>query len=155
MRFPSVIFEIEIENDVYGAHPPSFTITGYREMKIDKQKETVTVTGALDMKALAEALKKHLKREVQIVPQKEAEKKDNSGGAKAKGDKGKGGGEKLEGNNKMQFQVAYPHSYPYPYPIVYESGVAVDQFHYNPYAYGPNHAPQLFSDENPNACSVM
>ncbi|XP_057782587.1 heavy metal-associated isoprenylated plant protein 3-like [Salvia miltiorrhiza] len=143
---------------------------GYRDMKIDKQKETVTVTGAFDMKALAEVLKKHLKREVQIMPQKkEGENKENGKGGGNKGKSGggggggggdgdggvkAGGGEKMEGNNnKMQFQVAYP--YPYPYPIAYESGVMVDQFHYNPYAFGPNYAPQLFSDENPNACSVM
>lgn len=147
---------------------------GYRDVKIDKQKETVTVTGAIDMKALAEGLKRHLKRDVQIVPaKKEGDKKENSGGAKAKGGEkgnnngggGKGGdggektagGEKMEGNNKVQFQVSYPNPYPYsyPYPIVYESGLAMDQFHYNPYPYGPNQAPQLFSDENPNACSIM
>ncbi|KAL1542702.1 heavy metal-associated isoprenylated plant protein 3-like isoform X1 [Salvia divinorum] len=122
---------------------------GYRDMKIDKQKEVVTVTGALDMKALAEVLKKHLKREVQIVPAKEAEKKENPGGEKGKvgGQKGNNGvkAEKMEWNDKMQFQVGYP--YPYPYPMVHE-----DPF-YNPYA--TTHAPQLFSDENPNACSLM
>ncbi|KAH6766316.1 hypothetical protein C2S52_017299 [Perilla frutescens var. hirtella] len=142
---------------------------GYRDLKVDKQKDIVTVTGALDMKALAEVLKKHLKREVQIVPpKKEAEKKENpgkgGGGDKAKnggGDKGRNGGEKAAGgekmegnNNKMQFQVAHP--YPHPHPFTYESG---DQFQYNqypyPYAFGPIHAPQLFSDENPNSCSVM
>ncbi|XP_047938111.1 heavy metal-associated isoprenylated plant protein 3-like isoform X2 [Salvia hispanica] len=118
---------------------------GYRDMKIDKQKETVTVTGALDMKALAEVLKKHLKREVQIVAaKKEAEKKESESG-KGGGEKGNGGAkaEKMEGNNKMQFQVGYPHPYPYPDPF------------YNPYANGSTHAPQLFSDENPNACSLM
>lgn len=140
-------------------------VTGYRDMKIDKQKETVTVTGALDIKTLVELLKKHLRREVQIVPpKKEAEKKENLGGGKGKagGEKGKNGGggdgkekvaggEKMEGN-KMQMQVAYP--YPYPYPYVHES---VDQFYYYPnlYAFGSNHAPQMFSDENPNACTVM
>ncbi|KAG6435186.1 hypothetical protein SASPL_100056 [Salvia splendens] len=118
---------------------------GYRDMQIDKQKEMVTVTGALDMKALAEVLKKHLKREVQIVAaKKETEKKENPGGVNGKGggEKGNGGvkAEKKEGNNKMQFQVGYPHPYPYPDPF---------------YAYGSTHAPQLFSDENPNACSLM
>lgn len=137
-------------------------------MKIDKQKELVTVTGAIDMKALTEVLKKHLKREVQIVPpKKDSEKKENAGGGEKgkndggekgkndSGDKGKndssdkgkngGGGEKMD--RKVQFQVGYP------YPTVY----GVDQFH-NPYefeSYHTVHAPQLFSDENPNACSVM
>ncbi|XP_042014864.1 heavy metal-associated isoprenylated plant protein 3-like isoform X2 [Salvia splendens] len=114
---------------------------GYRDMQIDKQKEMVTVTGALDMKALAEVLKKHLKREVQIVAaKKETEKKESENG-KGGAEKGNGGlkAEKMEGNNKMHFQVGYP----YPDPF------------YNPYAYGSTHAPQLFSDENPNACSLM
>ncbi|KAG6426295.1 hypothetical protein SASPL_110517 [Salvia splendens] len=128
---------------------------GYKDMKIDKQKEIVTVTGVVDMKALAEALKKNLKRDVQVVPAK----KENPGGEKGKGggDKGKSGGGDGGGkagggdNNKMQVQVLNQYPYPYPYPIVYESG----QFNYNTYAYGPSHAPQLFSDENPNACSLM
>lgn len=179
-KTPSVLFfSFRREKQFFTAAAAAFA--GYRDVKIDKQKETVTVTGAIDMKALAEGLKKHLKRDVQIVPaKKEGEKKENSGGAKAKGGgggekgnnnsgggKGGGGGgdggekaasgEKMEGNNKVQFQVSYPNPYPYPYPhpIVYESGLAMGQFHYSPYAYGPNQAPQLFSDENPNACSIM
>ncbi|KAL1551003.1 heavy metal-associated isoprenylated plant protein 3-like [Salvia divinorum] len=126
---------------------------GYRDMNIDKQKDIVTVTGVVDMKALAEALRKQLKREVQIVPaKKEAAQKKEGEKAKGGGDKGKSGGG--DGGGKaggVQVQVLNQHPYPYPYPIVYESG----QFHYNPYAYGPSHAPQLFSDENPNACSLM
>ncbi|KAL8496549.1 hypothetical protein ACS0TY_020297 [Phlomoides rotata] len=133
---------------------------GYRDVKIDKQKEVVTVTGAIDMKALTEVLKKHLKREVQIVPppKKEAEKKENAGGEKGKnggGDKGKCGGDKAAGGEKMESRAQFQVGYPYPY--VYGAGIAVDQFH-NPYEFGPYHtvhAPQLFSDENPNACSVM
>ncbi|KAL0390072.1 UNVERIFIED_CONTAM: Heavy metal-associated isoprenylated plant protein 3 [Sesamum calycinum] len=162
---------------------------GYQEMKIDRQKELVTVTGAMDMKALAEVLKKHLKKEVEILPpKKEVEKKENGGGDKVKssgGEKGKSGGEKGKGGggekgksgggaggggwegggseamaggdkmeaNRMQFQVGYP------YPYMYGAGaVGVGdqvQLYYNPYAYGGYHAPQIFSDENPNACSVM
>ncbi|KAL2557449.1 Heavy metal transport/detoxification superfamily protein [Forsythia ovata] len=151
---------------------------GYDEMKIDRQKDTVTVAGAMDMKALAETLKKHLKREVEILlPKKEGggggggEKKEKGGGDKGKGggddkgksgskdggggDKGKGGGEledaggeKMEGN-KMQFQFGNP------YPSMYGAGQMGDQFQYHPHGYGPYHAPQIFSDENPNACSVM
>ncbi|KZV30906.1 hypothetical protein F511_36682 [Dorcoceras hygrometricum] len=131
---------------------------GYQDMKIDKQKELVTVTGAMDMKALAEMLKKHLKRSVEIVPpKKEGEKKEGGGGDKKKGGAGGGGDggdaagggtEKMEGN-KMQVQVGYP------YPFMHGPGPAGDQFHYNPYPVGLYHAPQLFSDENPNACCVM
>lgn len=128
-------------------------------MKIDEQKDLVTVTGAMDMKALAELLQKQLKKDVEIVPpKKEGEKKEKGGGDKGKsggggGDGGDGGDEKMEGN-KMQSQMA-GYTNPYPYPFMYGPGVAGDQFHYNPYAVQQYHAPQMFSDENPNACSVM
>ncbi|CAH9094547.1 unnamed protein product [Cuscuta europaea] len=132
---------------------------GCHEMKLDKQKELVTVTGSMDVKALCENLKKHLKREVEIVPPKKegGEKKEKGGdGAggneKAEKEKGKGGkkeggggggGEKsVEEVNRMQVQVGYPY--------MYGSGYVQDPMYYH---YPP--APQMFSDENPNACSVM
>lgn len=131
---------------------------GCQEMKMDKQKETVTVTGTMDVKALTESLKKHLKREVEVVapPKKEGgEKKEKGGGGdkeKGKGggknEGGGGGGEKskaaaaVEEVNKMQVQVGYPY--------VYGPGYPVDPIYYN---YPP--APQMFSDENPNACTIM
>ncbi|XP_019181721.1 PREDICTED: heavy metal-associated isoprenylated plant protein 3-like [Ipomoea nil] len=139
---------------------------GYHEMKLDRQKEVVTVTGAMDMKALAENLKKHLKRDVEIVPPKKeggGEKKEKGGGNEKGNDKGKGGGKKEAGGggggdggeknkeeaaNKMQVQVGYPYQGPYPY--MYGPGYVQDQMYYN-----YPHAPQMFSDENPNACSVM
>lgn len=121
-------------------------------MKIDTQKDLVTVTGAMDMKALAEVLQKQLKREVAIVlPKKEGEKKENGGGGGGGGDKGKSGGDENMQGSKMQ---APPSGYPYPFIFGPGQAVGGDQFHYNPYA-AQYHAPQMFSDENPNACSVM
>ncbi|CAA0815044.1 Heavy metal transport/detoxification superfamily protein [Striga hermonthica] len=143
---------------------------GYEDMKMDKVKELVTVRGAMDMSALANSLKKHLKREVQILPQ--PEKKDNSDkvinkvqkekekekekekGGVSKTTSGAGAGEKAvpsgpektEGNNNAKSQVG---------PVVSGSGFVVEQFHYNPCEFGSHHAPQIFSDENPNACCVM
>lgn len=112
---------------------------------MDAEKDLVTVTGKMDVKALVENLKKNLKKNVEIVPPKKekgGEKKENAGGEK---DGGGGGGGKVvvvEGN-RLQVQMGYPyHQDPYPY--------AGHQIFYN-YPY----APQMFSDENPNACSVM
>ncbi|CAI9774594.1 unnamed protein product [Fraxinus pennsylvanica] len=152
---------------------------GYEDIKIDRQKDLVTVTGAMDMKALAETLKKHLKKEVEILPPKKEGGGDKGKGGGGGGDKGKGGGgdkgkgggdEEVGGNkgkggggkwkdgggeeggggeNKMQFQIGNPH------PYMYGPGHMGDQFQYHPHVYGPYHAPQIFSDENPNACSVM
>lgn len=128
---------------------------GYHEMKIDKQKELVTVTGTMEMKALADNLKKHLKRDVEIVPPKKdgGDKKEGGGNEKGKGGGGKkeggGDGEKnKEEANRLQVQVGYPYQGPYPY--MYGPGYVHDQVYYN-----YPHAPQMFSDENPNACSVM
>ncbi|KAL0436928.1 UNVERIFIED_CONTAM: Heavy metal-associated isoprenylated plant protein 3 [Sesamum radiatum] len=62
---------------------------GYQDIKIDTQKDLVTVTGSMDMKALAELLQKQLKKDVEIVPpKKDGEKKEKGGG-----DKGRSGGD--------------------------------------------------------------
>ncbi|XP_041990429.1 heavy metal-associated isoprenylated plant protein 3-like [Salvia splendens] len=119
---------------------------GFKDMKIDTQKDLVTVTGSMDMKALADVLQKQLKRDVTVVPpKKEGDNKEKGGGD----GKGKSGDENVQGN-KMQAPPLV-----YPYPFTSGPGQAFgDQFNYNPY--GPQfHAPQIFSDENPNACSVM
>ncbi|GER27341.1 heavy metal transport/detoxification superfamily protein [Striga asiatica] len=118
---------------------------GYEDMKIDGQKDLVTVTGAIDMKALAEALSEKLKKNVSIVPpKKDGEKKENGGD-----DKGKDGGDKAEGN-KMQTLLGG-----YPYPFMPGPVVIGEQLHYNPYPAYQYYAPGIFSDENPNACTVM
>ncbi|CAI9268438.1 unnamed protein product [Lactuca saligna] len=132
---------------------------GFIEMSIDKNKDLVTVKGATDMKMLAEVLKQKLKKAVEIVPAKKDggdEKKgkggggndgeEKGGGGQKKGKKG-GGGDDGHGNDgtggKMEAYKMESFGGPYPH-FEYGSG-------YADYV----HAPQLFSDENPNACSVM
>ncbi|KAI4385474.1 hypothetical protein MLD38_003496 [Melastoma candidum] len=100
---------------------------GIHSFTIDKDKEVLTVKGALDAKVFAEKLKEKTRRSVEIVPQK----KEKEGGGK------NGGGVKFEGG-KMEY-YGPPQSQP-GYWFMYGE---------------PVHAPQLFSDENPNACSVM
>ncbi|KAF7120933.1 hypothetical protein RHSIM_Rhsim13G0099100 [Rhododendron simsii] len=131
---------------------------GYQDMSIDEQKDQVTVKGTMDMKALAEALNERLKRPVEIVqPKKDnAEKKEKGGGGGgAKKEKGGGGGEEgktggddgggqvVEENRIQYVPQEYPNTYMYGFGM---QGYPVEQYH---------HAPQMFSDENPNACSVM
>lgn len=140
-------------------------------MAIDKQKELVTVKGTMDAKALAENLKEKLRRQVDIVPPKkekegDGEKKEGNdgGGGKKKGGKGGGGGggdagqEENAGNiakfegNRMEFMPPPGHGfwvangYGFNYGYGYGQGGLVGEH---------LHAPQIFSDENPNACSVM
>lgn len=137
-------------------------------MSIDKQKELVTVKGSMDMKALAESLQEKLKRPVEIVPPKKDNKdgdgggKDGSGGGKKKGGGGggDGGGQAQQEagqmqERKMEYQpFGFGYGYGYPPPVV-QPGFGFG-YGYPPGYVGEHlHAPQMFSDENPNACSIM
>ncbi|KAF9594286.1 hypothetical protein IFM89_028943 [Coptis chinensis] len=133
---------------------------GVYDVAIDSQKDLVTVKGIMDMKALQPYLKEKLKRSVDIVPPKKEEgdkkegggdKKEAGGGDKkdegdkkeagGKGDGGKKEGGKMEGNKLEYYGQGNEHGYGYNYG----NGFVVEYVH----------APQIFSDENPNACSIM
>jgi len=149
---------------------------GVHDVTIDKEKEIVIVKGTMDMKVLVEKLKKRFKRKVEVVPtkkekenEKEKEKGENDGGNKKnnqKGGEGGGGGgggggkKKGEGNggeNIAKKEVLTQPSYGYGNGYGYGGFVEFDEG----YNYGQvqmmhmQEAPQMFSDENPNACSVM
>ncbi|MED6220605.1 hypothetical protein PIB30_046367 [Stylosanthes scabra] len=153
---------------------------GVTEMGIDKEKETVTVKGTMDVKALAANLMEKLKRKVEVVPPKKPDNKENNGGGgegkKNKGGGGSGGG---GGNNNEEMAVMMEQN-----RMEYMGGAAVG-YGYGGYGYGgpvmmhPHHhqhggyssyvpvytypeqlhfhapPPQIFSDENPHACSIM
>ncbi|XP_061356942.1 heavy metal-associated isoprenylated plant protein 3-like isoform X2 [Gastrolobium bilobum] len=142
---------------------------GVHDMAIDKEKETVTVKGTMDVKALVGNLMERLRRKVEVVPPKKEkesekegggandgakEKKKGGGGGGGGGDNdkgGKGGGDglgKME-QSRMEF-LAPTFGYGYGYGYGYGDG-----YNYEPVYMGQLHAPQMFSDENPNACSVM
>ncbi|CAF1773122.1 unnamed protein product, partial [Brassica napus] len=116
---------------------------GVNGMTMDKEKQLVTVKGTMDVKKLVESLSDKLKRPVEIVPPKKDKDKENESGDKKKGGGGKDnkGG---EGVNMMEYVAAQPY-----YELAYYPG--------GPYGYYPvqAHAPQMFSDENPNACVVL
>jgi len=151
----------------------TWLIVGAQSLEIDRQKELMRVKGTMDAKALAQSLRKKLKRQVDIVLLKEekegeeGEKKDGDGGGGGK--KGGGGGDggqeeanaKVDQGNKMIMalpgygNIGYGNGYGYP---PYGPGPG----HGHGYGYGHGgfvgehlHAPQMFSDENPNACSIM
>ncbi|XP_038705554.1 heavy metal-associated isoprenylated plant protein 3 [Tripterygium wilfordii] len=144
---------------------------GVKEMSMDKQKDLVTVKGTMDVKALTQNLKEKLKKPVEIVPPKKEEKKDGNGGDEhnggnsngggggkkkkgggnsGQGEEETGGGPKMEGN-KIEYVMQPGFAFGYGYG--YENPTYPVHLH-APY---PVHlpAPQMFSDENPNACSVM
>ncbi|KAI4373548.1 hypothetical protein MLD38_011664 [Melastoma candidum] len=142
---------------------------GVQDFTVDKDKEVATVKGTVDPKGLVDNLREKMRRSVEIVPpqkkekdrEKEKEKEkgkgkeEGGGGGKKKGGgvENNGGGGKMEGSSRMEYyygggaqaggglepRVVVGGDYPY--------GVVM---------YGEQvHAPQLFSDENPNACCVM
>ncbi|KAG7534987.1 Heavy metal-associated domain superfamily [Arabidopsis thaliana x Arabidopsis arenosa] len=123
---------------------------GVNGLTMDKEKNLVTVKGTMDVKKLVESLSEKLKRQVEIVPPKKEKENGNETGEKKKGGGGDGGGKEKSGNkgggegvNMMEYMAAQP-AYGYGY---YPGG---------PYGYPIQaHAPQIFSDENPNACVVM
>ncbi|XP_071724696.1 heavy metal-associated isoprenylated plant protein 3 [Rutidosis leptorrhynchoides] len=111
---------------------------GVLNVDFNRDKDTATVRGAMDAKALAENLREQMKRAVEIVPPK----KDKDGG-EAKDKEGGGGGK----NRNVGGTEGQRMEYQGPYGYGYGGGVYWEPMHL--------HAPQLFSDENPNACSVM
>ncbi|KAL9300945.1 Heavy metal-associated isoprenylated plant protein 1 [Arabidopsis thaliana] len=52
------------------------TTKGVYQVKMDKEKETVTVMGTMDIKSVTDNLKRKLKKTVQVVPEKKKQKKD-------------------------------------------------------------------------------
>ncbi|XP_010241812.1 PREDICTED: heavy metal-associated isoprenylated plant protein 3-like isoform X2 [Nelumbo nucifera] len=131
---------------------------GVQTVGIDLAKDLVTVKGTMDVKAMTPYLKEKLKRSVDVVPAKKDDGggKDKEGGGKKKEGGGEGekkekggGGEKKEGDGKGAGGGGKKEDAGKP--------VAENRMDY----YGPNYVvdyvypPQLFSDENPNACSIM
>ncbi|XP_027343989.1 heavy metal-associated isoprenylated plant protein 3 [Abrus precatorius] len=148
---------------------------GVRDMAIDKEKETVTVKGTMDVKALVANLTERLRRKVEVVPpkkEKEKEKEKESVKESAAPDKGgnagakkkkKGGGDNDkdeegggDGQGKMEQSKVEGSAPAYGYGFGYGYGYGGgDVYNYGPVYMGQLHAPQMFSDENPNACSLM
>ncbi|XP_013616242.1 PREDICTED: uncharacterized protein LOC106322686 isoform X1 [Brassica oleracea var. oleracea] len=124
---------------------------GVNGLTMDKEKQLLTVKGTMDVKKLADTLSEKLKRKVEIVPPAKKDKENGKGKENESGDKkkgGDGGGKDNNGGNKggegvnameyvaPSYGAAYYPGGPYGYPI-------------------QAHAPQMFSDENVNACVVM
>lgn len=55
-------------------------LTGVYQVKIDREKEMVTVTGTMEVKTVTENLKRKLKKTIQVVPEKKDKKKENAEG---------------------------------------------------------------------------
>ncbi|URE28228.1 Heavy-metal-associated domain-containing protein [Musa troglodytarum] len=141
---------------------------GVQEVTVDAAKDLVTVKGTMDAKTLPAVLRDKLKRGVEVVPPKKhaggggggeekkdkggdgggGEKKEEGGGVGEKKEKeGRGGAEKEAVATATTTTVAEANTMDYyrRYPAYGGYGYRVEMVH----------APQIFSDENPNACSIM
>lgn len=144
------------------------TFAGVENVGFDSAKDLVTVKGTMDVKSLPETLKEKLKRSVEIVPAKKDDggaggdkKKDGGGGGGGEEkEKGGGGDEKKKdggggGGGEKEKAAAAAVAPAMAVPVMEANKME----YYSPYGGGYRiemvHAPQLFSDENPNACSVM
>lgn len=124
-------------------------------MSIDKEKETVTVKGTMDVKSLVNNLTERLKRKVEVVPPKKDKKKEEK-----EGDNNQN--ENLEQSrieyNMVQLQHQPPYGFGYGYGYGYGGYGNSGGYNYGPVYPEQFHVhmhPQMFSDENPNACSLM
>lgn len=148
--------------------------SGVEEVNVDAAKDLVTVKGTMDVKSLTTVLKERLKRGVEIVPAK----KDDGGGGEVKKEKaGVGGEEKKEkggeskgekkekggdgsGEKDEKKEVGKKETTTTTTTVVEAN--KMDYYGppfggYGGYGYRVEmiHPPQIFSDENPNACSIM
>ncbi|XP_028776080.1 heavy metal-associated isoprenylated plant protein 6 [Neltuma alba] len=149
---------------------------GVESVNIDAGKDLVTVKGTMDVKEMAPYLKGKLKRNVEVVPPKKDDEKKDKGEAKSGGGDG---GKKKEDGPKVEVNKMEYYGYPPPPPMYWpggdyhpgETSYAVEYQTEGGYSNQPGYAnqgygvpyylnpqaphPQMFSDENPNACSIM
>ncbi|KAK8944713.1 hypothetical protein KSP39_PZI008681 [Platanthera zijinensis] len=134
-------------------------IKGVDSVSIDEEKELVIVKGTMDVKSLADLLAAKLKKAVEIVNPKKDVALENE-----KGDKKKGNADGAKKANEGLVEAAKAASAAVPVAsgssateaskMAMSVGGVGGGGDY-PYRNETVHAPQLFSDENPNACSIM
>uniref|UniRef100_A0A804HMV3 HMA domain-containing protein n=1 Tax=Musa acuminata subsp. malaccensis TaxID=214687 RepID=A0A804HMV3_MUSAM len=151
----TVVLKIRLHCDgcIHRIKKNIYKIKGVQEVTVDAAKDLVTVRGTMDAKTLRAVLKDKLKRGVEVVPPKKHA--GSGGGGDEKKDKGGdgGGGEKREedggGGEKKEKEGGGGAEK--------KEAVAMSGGSYGGYGYRFEivHAPQIFSDDNPNACSIM
>ncbi|KAL1541323.1 heavy metal-associated isoprenylated plant protein 6-like [Salvia divinorum] len=154
---------------------------GVDSLTTDLQKDLIIVTGTMNVNDLVTYLREKLKRVEIVPPKKDIDGKQNTsgGGHESKGTVGEGGAKQKEAESKlgaaaagktkaemskMEYHSSYnPHTH-YAMPMVMHGQ---SYGHTNMGYYGPPPPPptyldtntnvndNMFSDENPNGCSVM
>ncbi|KAH7687348.1 Copper chaperone domain-containing protein [Dioscorea alata] len=117
-------------------------LKGVHSVKMNREAGTCTVTGTVEEKKLIEYIRRKTKKHVEVVPQKQKEeekKKTEEKVIKEKETEAKGGAK--EEVKKVEI-------------VEKKEEVKITEI-VVPYFIHCTHAPQWFSDEDPNSCSVM
>ena len=104
-------------------------VTGVHSVKMNRDAQTCTIVSTVEEKKLIQYIRKKLRKQGEIVPPKQEKKEEE----KKK--------EEIKESKEVKVEVAEKKE---------EVKTIVV-----PYFIHCTHAPQWFSDENPNACSVM
>ena len=139
--------------------------SGVESAEPDLKSSEVTVKGVFDPPKLVEYVYKRTGKQAVIMKQepekkKEEEKAKDANKEEKKGEEGgKDNKDKKEGGDSTEANAAAAEA---PEGATEETKVAVElkknEYYYNPPRYTTEfygYPPQIFSDENPNACSVM
>ncbi|PON38134.1 Heavy metal-associated domain containing protein [Parasponia andersonii] len=115
-------------------------IKGVESVLTDVANDQVIVKGIVDPTKLVDDVYKRTKKQASIVPEEKKEEKREEEKKEEKEGEKKGGEEDKGSEDDKKSDVKRSEYWPSKYYLEYQ------------YAYPP---PQMFSDENPNACSVM
>ncbi|XP_056172381.1 heavy metal-associated isoprenylated plant protein 3-like [Syzygium oleosum] len=142
---------------------------GVESVVIDASKDQVSVTGVVEMKELVPYLKDKIRRNVEVIPttkggDEEIKDKVNTGGLGGDEDYGK----KEEQTPLTKNVNQRDNHWSLPHPITHSNDGEIHNWNYGTEAYqgymnqgaayqrfNQSYASDIFSDENPNACSIM
>lgn len=144
-------------------------MAGIESVAVDASKDQVSVTGVVDMKELVSYLKDKIRRNVEVVPTRKGVDKEindmvNTGGSGGAGDYGK----KEEQSPLTKNVNQRENHWSLQHPVTHWNDEELHDQNYGMEAYrgymnqggsyqrfNQSYAPDIFSDENPNACSIM
>ncbi|XP_010521731.1 PREDICTED: heavy metal-associated isoprenylated plant protein 3 [Tarenaya hassleriana] len=116
---------------------------GVYEVRMDEQKEQVTVTGTMDVESLTENLKKKLKRTVGTVPMKKEKEKEKKQESNNGDDGGWSKNKKTENTHESKFGSPGQPGFAIGYAI-------------GPALYGfPGPIREICREEDPDCCCVI
>lgn len=143
-------------------------MAGVESVAIDASKDQVSVTGVVEMKELISFLKDKIKRNVEVVPSRKGGDKEIKDEVEKGGLWGGDYGRKEEQTPVTKNVNQRDNHGSLPYPITCWKDGEIYNGDHGTEAYGGymnhgasyqlfNHsyAPDIFSDENPNACFIM